>query len=149
MKNFLVIGIGRFGEHLSRRLAELGNDVMIVDRDFDAQTVTFLERFQKAGGAVIDFRDYAVESDYLAAVCQASRTVLDIDAPKHLRMTHVRKYGVDIVFLSNEGEAPLTATVRERVAEVWDCEAGVRVPHNGETLTVELAPRKSVHLILA
>ncbi len=33
MKNFLVIGIGRFGEHLSRRLAELGNDVMIVDEN--------------------------------------------------------------------------------------------------------------------
>ena len=66
-----------------------------------------------------------------------------------LRMTHMQKYGVDIVFLSNEGEVPLTATVRERVAEVWDCEAGVRVPHSGDTLTVELAPRKSVHLILA
>lgn len=31
MKNFLVIGLGRFGEHLSRRLSELGNDVMVVD----------------------------------------------------------------------------------------------------------------------
>ncbi len=35
MKNFLVIGIGRFGEHLSRRLSELGNDVMIVDNNED------------------------------------------------------------------------------------------------------------------
>ena len=43
----------------------------------------------------------------------------------------------------------LTATVRERVAEIWDCEAGVRMPHDGETLTLELPPRKSVHLILA
>ena len=33
MKNFLVIGLGRFGEHLSRRLAELGNDVMVVDEN--------------------------------------------------------------------------------------------------------------------
>ena len=32
-KSFLVIGIGRFGEHLSVRLAELGNDVMIVDEN--------------------------------------------------------------------------------------------------------------------
>ncbi len=32
-KSFLVIGIGRFGEHLSLRLAELGNDVMIVDQN--------------------------------------------------------------------------------------------------------------------
>ena len=33
MKNFLVIGMGRFGQHLSRKLTELGNDVMIVDQD--------------------------------------------------------------------------------------------------------------------
>lgn len=33
MKNFLVIGLGRFGEHLSRRLVELGNDVMVVDEN--------------------------------------------------------------------------------------------------------------------
>ena len=31
MKNFLVIGMGRFGQHLSQKLTELGNDVMIVD----------------------------------------------------------------------------------------------------------------------
>ncbi len=35
MKNFLVIGLGRFGEHLSCRLAELGNDVMVVDQNED------------------------------------------------------------------------------------------------------------------
>ena len=33
MKNFLVIGMGRFGQHLSRKLTELGNDVMIVDQN--------------------------------------------------------------------------------------------------------------------
>ncbi|MFI3168880.1 MAG: TrkA family potassium uptake protein [Faecalibacterium sp.] len=31
MKSFLVIGLGRFGQHLSRRLSELGNEVMAVD----------------------------------------------------------------------------------------------------------------------
>lgn len=31
MKSFLVIGLGRFGQHLSRRLSELGNEVMVVD----------------------------------------------------------------------------------------------------------------------
>lgn len=35
MKNFLVIGLGRFGQHLSRKLTELGNDVMVVDEDED------------------------------------------------------------------------------------------------------------------
>lgn len=33
MKSMLVIGIGRFGRHLSIKLAELGNEVMVVDKD--------------------------------------------------------------------------------------------------------------------
>lgn len=33
MKSLLVIGMGRFGSHLARKLMELGNDVMIIDRD--------------------------------------------------------------------------------------------------------------------
>lgn len=32
MKSFLVIGLGRFGQHLTRKLMELGNEVMVVDR---------------------------------------------------------------------------------------------------------------------
>lgn len=35
MKSILVIGIGRFGRHLSRKLIELGSEVMIVDKDED------------------------------------------------------------------------------------------------------------------
>ena len=33
MKSFLVIGLGRFGRHLTTKLIELGNEVMAVDRD--------------------------------------------------------------------------------------------------------------------
>ena len=33
MKSVLVIGMGRFGRHLAMKLQELGNDVMIVDRN--------------------------------------------------------------------------------------------------------------------
>lgn len=33
MKSFLVIGLGRFGRHLARRLTELGNEVMVMDQD--------------------------------------------------------------------------------------------------------------------
>ena len=63
-------------------------------------------------------------------------------------MTHVRKLGVDVVFLSNEGETALTTTIHQRVAEVWDSEHGVRTPHMADTLTLTLNPRESVHLIL-
>ena len=33
MKSFLIIGMGRFGSHLCRNLADLGNEVMIVDQN--------------------------------------------------------------------------------------------------------------------
>ena len=33
MKSFLVIGLGRFGRHLTRYLLELGNEVMVLDQD--------------------------------------------------------------------------------------------------------------------
>ena len=35
MKSFLVIGLGRFGVHLTRYLLELGNEVMVMDKDED------------------------------------------------------------------------------------------------------------------
>lgn len=33
MKSILIIGMGRFGRHLCRNLAELGNQIMIVDKE--------------------------------------------------------------------------------------------------------------------
>lgn len=33
MKSVLVIGMGRFGRHLATKMKELGNDVMVVDKD--------------------------------------------------------------------------------------------------------------------
>ena len=33
MKSFLIIGMGRFGSHLCRNLAKLGNEVMIIDQN--------------------------------------------------------------------------------------------------------------------
>ncbi|MEG0036207.1 MAG: TrkA family potassium uptake protein, partial [Oscillospiraceae bacterium] len=33
MKSILVIGMGRFGRQFSERMQELGNDVMVVDKD--------------------------------------------------------------------------------------------------------------------
>ena len=35
MKSILVIGMGKFGRHLSKLLLELGNEVMIIDSDED------------------------------------------------------------------------------------------------------------------
>lgn len=33
MKSFLLIGVGRFGKHLAKKLVDLGNDVVAVDKD--------------------------------------------------------------------------------------------------------------------
>lgn len=33
MKSVLIIGMGRFGRHLAHKMQELGNDVMIIDKD--------------------------------------------------------------------------------------------------------------------
>lgn len=38
MKSFLVIGLGGFGRHLARELSEMGNEVMVVDRDEERVT---------------------------------------------------------------------------------------------------------------
>ena len=131
------------------RIANQAYRVMIINRDFDPKTAAFLAEFRKTGGVVLDRRLFASDEAFLAAVRGASRTILRREASEHLRMTHIRKYGVDVVFLSNEGEEPLSARVLERVAEVWDSERGTRTPHHADTLSLSLEPRQSLHLILA
>lgn len=36
MKNILIIGLGRFGRHLAEKFIELGDEVMVIDRDEEA-----------------------------------------------------------------------------------------------------------------
>ena len=36
MKSILIIGLGRFGHHLCSNMMNLGNEVMIIDRDENA-----------------------------------------------------------------------------------------------------------------
>lgn len=48
MKNILIIGLGRFGRHLAEKFIELGDEVMVVDKDEDIihsmiDTVTFAQ----------------------------------------------------------------------------------------------------------
>lgn len=57
MKSMLVIGVGRFGRHLSIRLAELGNEVMVVDKD--EEKVAHIAPFVTAA-QVADCQDEAV-----------------------------------------------------------------------------------------
>ena len=47
MKSVLVIGMGRFGTHLAEKMQELGNDVMIVDKN-EARVNELSEKFTDA-----------------------------------------------------------------------------------------------------
>ena len=33
MKSILIIGLGRFGSYMAKKFAELGNEVMVMDKD--------------------------------------------------------------------------------------------------------------------
>jgi len=48
MKNILIIGLGRFGKHLAEKFIELGDEVMVIDRNEEAvqeimNTVTYAQ----------------------------------------------------------------------------------------------------------
>ncbi|MCD7775383.1 MAG: TrkA family potassium uptake protein [Clostridiales bacterium] len=50
MKNILIIGLGRFGKHLAEKFIELGDEVMVVDRDEDAvQSVMDMVTYAQIG----------------------------------------------------------------------------------------------------
>ena len=36
MKTFLIIGMGKFGYHLCKKLADLGNQILVVDEKEEA-----------------------------------------------------------------------------------------------------------------
>ena len=123
--------------------------ILITDGKIDRRSAAFLAAFRAAGGTVLHYPDYAAnEAAYLAKIRAVSRTLIDLEHHKDLRLTKVQKYGVEILFLSNEGEQTITTTVREPIAQIWDSERGTRTHFEGDKLKLTLAPRKSVHLIL-
>ncbi len=131
------------------RIADQQYRVLVLEQEPDEATADFLKSFVQAGGTVLNYRSYEGDEEaYLSDIRRISRTLTCLDTHKDLRLTRVRKYGVDILFLSNEGELPITTTLREPVAQIWDSEQGTRQIHSQDTLTLTLPPRKSVHLIL-
>lgn len=84
MKNILVIGMGRFGQHLCKELYDLGNEIMAVDTD-----------------------EVALEavSDYVAA----SR-IADCTNPEVLKGIGVTDYDVCIVCIGNNFQNSLEIT---------------------------------------
>ena len=123
--------------------------LVILENQPDPVTREYLNDFCRSGGVVLDFSNYENEDAYLSDIRKASRTLTDLDHHDDLRLTRVYKYGTQILFLTNEGDDTITTTVREPVAEIWDSESGVRTPHDKTSLRLTLAPRKSIHLIMA
>ncbi len=119
--------------------------ILITDGVFDETAEAYLKAFTESGGVLIDFDACP---DFTGSVYRASDTVLHLERRKDLRITHVKKYGVDILFCTNEGEEPLRTVIGERITAVLDAEAGTVTPHGGEEFLLDLPPRKSLHLIL-
>lgn len=84
MKSFLVLGLGRFGRHLTLKLLELGNEVMVVDQDE--------ERVAQLAGAA-------------TAAC-----VGDCQDERMLASLGVRDFDVCFVCISDDFQASLEAT---------------------------------------
>ena len=84
MKSFLVIGLDRFGLHLTQRLLELGNEVMVLDKDE--------ERVAR-----------------LAGIATAS-AVGDCQDEQVLASLGVRNFDVCFVCVSDDFQASLEAT---------------------------------------
>ncbi|MCI8332882.1 MAG: hypothetical protein HFE78_08680, partial [Clostridiales bacterium] len=132
------------------KIANQSYRVVVLDRTYDSDTMAFLEKFKQEGGTVITYSQYAGNpTSYVNMLRSKSYTALRIQGDEYLRMTHIRKYGKDVLFFTNEGEDALTATLNEKVDEIWDAETGVMMKnYSGDTYTISLKPRQSVYLIL-
>lgn len=84
MKNILVIGMGRFGQHLCKELYDLGNEIMAIDTDEVALMAV---------------------SDYVAA----SR-IADCTNPEVLKSLGVTDYDVCVVCIGNNFQNSLEIT---------------------------------------
>ncbi len=86
MKNVLIIGLGRFGRHLAQKFVELGDEVMVVDRDEESvqsmmNTVTYAQIGDCTKEEVL--RSLGVENFDICFVCmgedfQSSLEITDL-----------------------------------------------------------------------
>jgi trk system potassium uptake protein TrkA len=84
MKSVLVVGLGRFGRHLALKLMELGNEVMIIDKDEEAV-------------------------EHLAPFVTASH-IGDCQDPEVVQELGVNNYDICFVCISNDFQGSLEVT---------------------------------------
>ncbi len=121
--------------------------IITTESSYDAATTAWLKEFKEAGGIVIDARTTG-GSRLVSKLEEQSLYALDIDAHNDLRLTRVRKYGEDVVFLSNEGEGTIKTIVHEKVKAIWDAKTGKMYENFQEDLELTLKTRESIYLIL-
>ncbi len=138
MKSFLVIGLGRFGQHLSMRMAELGNEVMCVDINEEKihrvmHTVTSVEIGDCTDEEVLD--SLGVKNYDACFVCvssnfQSSLVITDLlkekgakrvvsRAARDIQAKFLRRNGADDVVYPERGYAERLA-LRFSRNEVFD-----------------------------
>lgn len=132
------------------KVANQSYQVIVLDDTYSDESMKVIEEFRKSGGTVINYPSYASKTnDYISLLRAESFTALNIEGDPMLRMTHIRKYGKDIVYFTNEGESTISAKLHENVDEVWNPETGVTMKnYSGDTYNLTLAPRESIYLIL-
>ena len=126
-------------------ISDNGYHILLIDGIYSEECEPMLKAFAASGGVVID---YETCTDFIATVSRFSRTVIRLERNKDLRITHMKKYGTDLLFCVNEGEEPINTVIKERVIAVLDAEAGTVREYAGQEYRLSLLPRKSLHLIL-
>ena len=88
MKSFLVIGIGKFGNHLARRLTELGNEVMVVDshEEYVQDLINVVDNVQVADCTKVEvLKSLGVNNFDTCFVCMATNFQNSLEITSQLK----------------------------------------------------------------
>lgn len=155
MKSFLIIGMGSFGHHLCRALAQQKCEIMIVDRvGENLEDMLPYVVSAKVGDCtnVEVLRSFSVESFDACFVCLGSNVLSSLQITSSLKELGARKVfskaddDVQAKFLLRNGadeiiypesEAALSLAVRESSDSIFDC-----IPLTSDYSIYELEPLK-------
>ena len=119
--------------------------ILIIDGIYNDKANKYLEIFKNSGGVVIDFLK---TEDFIESIRKNSSTILNIAPTKNLRITHINKYGVDVLFCVNEGETDIKTLISEEIEYILDPELGTVMPYDSGEYELVLNPRKSLYIVL-
>lgn len=88
MKSFLIIGIGKFGKHLAKRLTQLNNEVMVVDTDQEnvEDLINVVDNVQIADCTKVEvLQSFGVENFDVCFVCMATNFQNSLEITSQLK----------------------------------------------------------------